>query len=220
MCYAELILRIRDGFEYEQPSFIFTRGGRVMQKFFNFLMVGLTFTVFQVATVEADEVDISHCAQFEGEPKVACEAAAHGAAASGAGEDCAGMPTPTEVAACWERQAPAAATSAVTETAIRSHAMKTAATCVEAVNEAYDLKRSIHFGTDSPPFPPRGADGKDNERIDAQQEIELEKCQECPTMWSVADKRLETGVAGTHIGSGTVTCLPPAGEAAVAPGAN
>ena len=111
------------------------------------------------------------------------------------------------------------ATSADTETAIRSHAMKTAATCVEAVNEAYDIKRSIHFGTDSPPFPPRGADGKDNERIDAQQEIELEKCQECPTMWSVADKRLETGVAGTHIGSGTVTCLPPAGEAAVAPGA-
>ena len=190
-----------------------------MQKLFNFLMVVLTFTVFQVATVGADEVDISHCAQFEGEPKVACEAAAHGAAASGAGEDCAGMPTPTEVAACWERQSPAAATSAVTETAIRSHAMKTAATCVEAVNEAYDLKRSIHFGTDSPPFPPRGADGKDNERIDAQQEIELEKCQECPTMWSVADKRLETGVAGTHIGSGTVTCLPPAGEAAVAPGA-
>ena len=191
-----------------------------MKKFVYFLMVVLTFTVFQVATVGADEVDISHCAQFEGEPKVACEAAAHGAAASGAGEDCAGMPTPTEVAACWERQSPAAATSAVTETAIRSHAMKTAATCVEAVNEAYDLKRSIHFGTDSPPFPPRGADGKDNERIDAQQEIELEKCQECPTMWSVADKRLETGVAGTHIGSGTVTCLPPAGEAAVAPGAN
>ena len=190
-----------------------------MKKFVYFLMVVLTFTVFQVATVGADEVDISHCAQFEGEPKVACEAAAHGAAASGAGEACAGMPTPTEVAACWERQAPAAATSAVTETAIRSHAMKTAATCVEAVNEAYDLKRSIHFGTDSPPFPPRGADGKDNERIDAQQEIELEKCQECPTMWSVADKRLETGVAGTHIGSGTVTCLPPAGEAAVAPGA-
>ncbi|SVC98969.1 uncharacterized protein METZ01_LOCUS351823 [marine metagenome] len=190
-----------------------------MKKFVYFLMVVLTFTVFQVATVGADEVDISHCAQFEGEPKVACEAAAHGAAASGAGEDCAGMPTPTEVAACWERQSPAAATSAVTETAIRSHAMKTAATCVEAVNEAYDLKRSIHFGTDSPPFPPRGADGKDNERIDAQQEIELEKCQECPTMWSVADKRLETGVAGTHIGSGTVTCLPPAGEAAVAPGA-
>jgi len=161
-----------------------------MQKLFNFLMVGLAFTILQTATVEAQQ------------------------------EDCAAMPTPGEVAACWERQAPAAATSAVTETAIRSHAMKTAATCVEAVNEAYDLKRSIHFGTDSPPFPPRGADGKDNERIDAQQEIELEKCQECPTMWSVADKRLETGVAGTHIGSGTVTCLPPAGEAAVAPGAN
>ena len=48
-----------------------------MKKFVYFLMVVLTFTVFQVATVGADEVDISHCAQFEGEPKVACEAAAH-----------------------------------------------------------------------------------------------------------------------------------------------
>ena len=191
-----------------------------MQKLFNFLMVGLAFTMLQTATVEAQQED---CAAMPTPGEVAAcwerQAPAADAAASGAGEDCAAMPTPGEVAACWERQAPAAATSAVTETAIRSHAMKTAATCVEAVNEAYDIKRSIHFGTDSPPFPPRGADGKDNERIDAQQEIELEKCQECPTMWSVADKRLETGVAGTHIGSGTVTCLPPAGEAAVAPGA-
>ena len=69
-----------------------------MQKLFNFLMVGLAFTMLQTATVEAQQ------------------------------EDCAAMPPPGEVAECWERQAPAAATSAVTETAIRSHAMKTAAT--------------------------------------------------------------------------------------------
>jgi hypothetical protein len=56
------------------------------------------------------------------------------------------------------------------------------------------------------------------DRIDAQELIELEKCQECPTMWMVADKSQETGVPGTHIGSGTVTCMTPA-EAAVAPGA-
>ena len=178
-----------------------------MKKFIYFLMVILTFTVFQGATVGADPVltiGDPVCAMVP--PAEGCPPGSPGF--KGEAPMCGDVPCTT-----------GDATSADTETAIRLHAMKTAATCVEAVNEAYDLKRSIHFGTDSPPFPPRGADGKDNERIDAQQEIELEKCQECPTMWSVADKRLETGVAGTHIGSGTVTCLPPAGEAAVAPGA-
>ena len=179
-----------------------------MKKFIYFLMVILTFTVFQVATVGADPV------LTIGDPVCAMVPPAEGCPPGSPGFK--GEPPMCGDVPCTTGDA----TSADTETAIRLHAMKTAATCVEAVNEAYDIKRSIHFGTDSPPFPPRGADGKDNERIDAQQEIELEKCQECPTMWSVADKRLETGVAGTHIGSGTVTCLPPAGEAAVAPGAN
>jgi hypothetical protein len=194
-----------------------------MKKFIYFLMVILTFTVFQVATVGADPV------LTIGDPVCAMVPPAEGCPPGSPGFKgeppmCGDVPCPPPgdgaVPMCGDVPCTTGdATSADTETAIRLHAMKTAATCVEAVNEAYDIKRSIHFGTDSPPFPPRGADGKDNERIDAQQEIELEKCQECPTMWSVADKRLETGVAGTHIGSGTVTCLPPAGEAAVAPGA-
>ena len=158
-----------------------------MKKLFNFLMVGLAFVLLQTATVEAQQ------------------------------EDCAGMSTPAEVAACWERQAPAAPTSAGTETPIRAQLMKTAILCREEVTARYAVKRKIHFGTASPPFPPMGADGKDNERIDAQEQIQLEKCYECPTMWSVADKSQENGVPGTHIGSGTVTCMTPA-EAAVAPG--
>ena len=163
-----------------------------MQKLFYFLMVSIAFTGLQVMTAGAAE----NCANAGTPTEVAAcwdrQGGGGGTNGSG-GENCANAGTPTEVAACWDRQAPAAATSADTETAIRLHAMKTAATCVEAVNEAYDIKRSIHFGTESPPFPPRGADGKDNERIDAQQEIELDKCQECPTMWSVADKSQETG---------------------------
>ena len=47
-----------------------------MSKFFYFLMVGLFFAAFQVVTVEADHVDLSHCDQFEGAPKAACIAAA------------------------------------------------------------------------------------------------------------------------------------------------
>ena len=43
-----------------------------MSKFVYFLMVGLFFAAFQVATVEADHVDLSHCDQFEGAPKAAC----------------------------------------------------------------------------------------------------------------------------------------------------
>jgi 3-hydroxyisobutyrate dehydrogenase-like beta-hydroxyacid dehydrogenase len=40
---------------------------------------------------------------------------------AGAAENCVNAGTPTEVAACWDRQAPAAATRANTDTAVRAH---------------------------------------------------------------------------------------------------
>jgi hypothetical protein len=80
---------------------------------------------------------------------------------------------------------------------------KNAPLCVAEVQAKYDEKRRIHFRKASPPFPR----GDDNDRINAQEQIELGKCQECPTMWMVADKSQETGIPGTHIGSGTVTCM-------------
>jgi len=39
-----------------------------MQKTVYFLVAGLAFVALQVATVEADHVDTSHCDQFEGKP--------------------------------------------------------------------------------------------------------------------------------------------------------
>jgi hypothetical protein len=155
---------------------------------------------------------------------------------SAIGEDCAGMGNPAAVASCWAKQSgatgtmghnpapgtmgqdPAAHLGTVSNHAIRQQLMKTAPLCREEVQVKYDEKRSIHFGKASPPFPPMGADGKDNERINAQELIELEKCQQCPTMWMVADKSQETGIRGTHVGSGTVTCMKPS-DAAVAAGA-
>ena len=47
-----------------------------MQKSVYFLVAGLAFVALQVATVEADHVDTSHCDQFEGDPQAACIAAA------------------------------------------------------------------------------------------------------------------------------------------------
>jgi hypothetical protein len=46
-------LTIRDGFEYEQSFSL--KGGEVMQKLFNFLMIGLAFAVLNVATVTAQD---------------------------------------------------------------------------------------------------------------------------------------------------------------------
>ena len=47
-----------------------------MNKFVCFMAVGLAFMALQVATVEADHVDTSHCDQFQGDPHAACMAAA------------------------------------------------------------------------------------------------------------------------------------------------
>ena len=72
-----------------------------MNKFVYFMAVGLVFTVLQVATVEADHVDTSHCDQFEGDPQAACIAAAESVPSRG--ESCANEETPALVAACVAR---------------------------------------------------------------------------------------------------------------------
>ena len=94
---------------------------------------------------------------------------------------------------------------------IRHHLMKTAPLCREEVQVKYDEKRIIHKQNVGP-------DKSGQDRINAQELIELDKCQQCPTMWMVADKSQETGIPGTHVGSGTVTCMKPS-DAVVAPGA-
>jgi len=84
-----------------------------MNKIFYFLMVGFAFTVLQVGTVEA----VKDCSDFKpGTPpfdscvadnqKTAGEAGMKAPATSGT--DCANAGDPTEVAACWDRQAPSA----------------------------------------------------------------------------------------------------------------
>jgi hypothetical protein len=84
-----------------------------MNKIFYFLMVGFAFTVLQVGTVEA----VKDCSDFKpGTPpfdscvadnqKTAGEAGIKAPATSGT--DCANAGDPTEVAACWDRQAPSA----------------------------------------------------------------------------------------------------------------
>ena len=47
-----------------------------MQKTVYFLVAGLAFVALQVATVEADHVDTSHCDQVQGDPHRACVEAA------------------------------------------------------------------------------------------------------------------------------------------------
>ena len=88
-----------------------------MRRLSYFLMVGLAFTVLQISTVSAEDVDISHCADLEPTAaRPACEAAAHAGPPMGDpnmpppgghhdGPDCAALPTPGEVAACWDAKA-------------------------------------------------------------------------------------------------------------------
>ena len=154
---------------------------------------------------------------------------------SAIGEDCAGMGNPTAVASCWAKQSGATGTmghnpapgmtggtyapgtmgqdpaAANSQTIRQKQFMKTAPLCREEVQVKYDEKRIIHKQNVGP-------DKSGQDRINAQELIELDKCQQCPTMWMVADKSQETGIPGTHVGSGTVTCMKPS-DAAVAPGA-
>ena len=153
---------------------------------------------------------------------------------SAIGEDCAGMGNPTAVASCWAKQSGATGTmghnpapgmtggtyapgimgqdhAASNSHALNQQLMKTAPLCRQEVQVKYDEKRIIHKQNVGP-------DKSGQDRINAQELIELDKCQQCPTMWMVADKSQETGIPGTHVGSGTVTCMKPS-DAAVAPGA-
>ena len=153
---------------------------------------------------------------------------------SAIGEDCAGMGNPTAVASCWAKQSGATGTmghnpapgmtggtyapgtmgqdhAAANSHALNVNKMKTAPLCREEVQVKYDEKRIIHKQNVGP-------DKSGQDRINAQELIELDKCQQCPTMWMVADKSQETGIPGTHVGSGTVTCMKPS-DAAVAAGA-
>ena len=144
---------------------------------------------------------------------------------SAIGEDCAGMGNPTSVASCWAKQSGATGTmghnpapgimgqdhAASNSHALNQQLMKTAPLCRQEVQVKYDEKRIIHKQNVGP-------DKSGQDRINAQELIELDKCQQCPTMWMVADKSQETGIPGTHVGSGTVTCMKPS-DAAVAPGA-
>ena len=63
-----------------------------MKQLVYFLMVSLAFTALQVATVEAQSVDPTTVVPPTGAP-----------GGPPMGEDCAGKPTPGEVAACWDR---------------------------------------------------------------------------------------------------------------------
>ena len=81
-----------------------------MQKLFSFLIIGLTFVVLNVSTVEGahEAGHIQGTDDGSGDcGGVPCPTGDD----PGAGEDCAAMPTPTEVAACWDRQAPPSGTS-------------------------------------------------------------------------------------------------------------
>ena len=74
-----------------------------MNKIVSFLMVGLFFALFNVATVAA-EAPTDCMAEPTEALKNACfehQSTGHN---PGDGEDCAGMPTPEETAACFDRQ--------------------------------------------------------------------------------------------------------------------
>ena len=59
MCYVQLTLTVRDGFEYERLLLI---EENPMNKIFYFLMVSVVFTGLQVGTVEAADASCAKLA--------------------------------------------------------------------------------------------------------------------------------------------------------------
>ena len=81
-----------------------------MNRLVYLLMVGLAFTVLQISTVAADH-EAGHIQGTDDGSGDCGGVPCPTGDDPGAGEDCAAMPTPTEVAACWDRQAPPSGTS-------------------------------------------------------------------------------------------------------------
>ena len=130
-----------------------------MHKIFYFLMVGFAFTVLQVGTVEA----VKDCSDFTpGTPPFASCVADNQKTAGGAGmgapatsgTDCANAGDPTEVAACWDRQAPSAEATGMV--APGTAPMEDSAA---APSMGERVKRFFGIGNDTPVPPTPGAAG-------------------------------------------------------------